>query len=47
MVRRIPQRRLGQAEDLSGPLLLLASDASAHMTGSTITIDGGHSISSL
>jgi NAD(P)-dependent dehydrogenase (short-subunit alcohol dehydrogenase family) len=47
MVRRIPQRRLGQPEDLSGPLLLLASDASAHMTGSTITIDGGHSISSL
>ncbi len=47
MVKRIPQRRLGQPGDLSGALLLLASDASPHMTGSTITIDGGHSISSL
>jgi len=47
MVKRIPQRRLGQPGDLTGALLLLASDASAHMTGSTITIDGGHSIASL
>ena len=47
MVRRIPQRRLGRPGDLSGALLLLASDASAHITGSTITIDGGHSVASL
>ena len=47
MVKRIPQRRLGQPEDLTGALLLLASDAGAHMTGSTITVDGGHSIGSL
>ena len=47
MVKRIPQRRLGRPEDLTGALLLLASDAGAHMTGSTITIDGGHSIGSL
>ena len=44
---RIPQRRVGQAADLEGALLLLASDASAYMTGSTITVDGGHAISSL
>jgi NAD(P)-dependent dehydrogenase (short-subunit alcohol dehydrogenase family) len=42
VVRRIPQRRLGQPEDLDGALLLLASDASRYMTGSTIVIDGGH-----
>jgi NAD(P)-dependent dehydrogenase (short-subunit alcohol dehydrogenase family) len=42
MVKRIPQRRLGEPEDLDGPLLLLASDASRYMTGSVITVDGGH-----
>lgn len=47
MIRRIPQRRLGELADLAGPLLLLASDAGAHMTGATITVDGGHSINSL
>jgi len=47
MVKRIPQRRLGEARDLDGALLLLASDAGRHMTGSTITVDGGHSIGSL
>ena len=47
MIRRIPQRRLGKPDDLDGPLLLLASDASRHMTGTVITIDGGHSVNSL
>ncbi len=47
MIRRIPQRRLGSLRDLDGPLLLLASDASAYMTGSVITVDGGHTVSSL
>ncbi len=42
MIRRIPQRRVGDPADLAGPLLLLASDASAYMTGSVITVDGGH-----
>jgi len=42
MVKRIPMRRLGKLEDLDGPLLLLASSASAYMTGSVITVDGGH-----
>jgi NAD(P)-dependent dehydrogenase (short-subunit alcohol dehydrogenase family) len=47
MLRRIPQRRLGHFEDLDGPLLLLASDASRYMTGSTIVVDGGHLCSNL
>lgn len=44
MLKRIPQRRLGDHKDLSGPILLLASDASAYMTGTVITVDGGHSM---
>jgi NAD(P)-dependent dehydrogenase (short-subunit alcohol dehydrogenase family) len=47
LVKRIPQRRLGRVEDLEAPLLLLASDASAYMTGATIAVDGGHAVSSL
>jgi NAD(P)-dependent dehydrogenase (short-subunit alcohol dehydrogenase family) len=47
LIVRVPQRRLGQLEDLDGPLLLLASDASRFMTGSVIAVDGGHLVSSL
>ena len=43
MKERIPQQRFGQPEDLNGPLLLLASDHSRHMTGATLVVDGGHS----
>lgn len=42
MIKRIPQRRLGQYESLAGPILLLASSLSDYMTGSVITVDGGH-----
>ena len=47
MLKRIPQRRFAQLEDLDGPLLLLASDASQLMTGTVIPIDGGHLVSEL
>lgn len=39
-----PMRRLGEMHDLNGAILLLASDASRYMTGSVITVDGGHKI---
>jgi NAD(P)-dependent dehydrogenase (short-subunit alcohol dehydrogenase family) len=47
LIKRIPQRRLGTPQDLDGPLLLLASDASRYMTGTVLTVDGGHLNSSL
>ncbi len=47
LIKRIPQRRLGQLEDLDGALLYLASDASRYVTGSVVAVDGGHLVSSL
>ncbi len=47
MVARIPQRRVGQFEDLDGALLLLASDAGRYMTGTELVVDGGHMVSTL
>lgn len=47
MMRRIPQRRIGRLEDLDGPLMLLAGDASAYMTGVVIPVDGGQLVGGL
>lgn len=47
MLARIPMKRLGEKQELAGPLLLLASDAGAYMTGSVIEVDGGHLCSTL
>lgn len=47
LIKRIPQRRLGQPEDLDGALLLLVSDAGAYITGTALVADGGHLVSSL
>ena len=46
-ISKIPMKRLGLESELDGALLLLASDASSFMTGSVITIDGGHVINPL
>jgi NAD(P)-dependent dehydrogenase (short-subunit alcohol dehydrogenase family) len=47
LIERIPQRRIGKPEELDGALLLLASEAGSFMTGSVVTVDGGHTVSSL
>lgn len=41
-IKSIPFERTGKLEELDGPLLLLASDAGSFMTGSVLTVDGGH-----
>lgn len=45
--QKVPMRRLGQLEELSGPLLLLASEAGSFITGTIINVDGGHVNNSL
>ncbi len=44
---RIPSRRFSELSDLDGPLMLLASDAGAAMSGSTVAVDGAHLVSGL
>lgn len=41
VLSRIKLGRLGRMEELTGALLLLASDASTLMTGSSVMVDGG------
>ena len=38
---RVPLGRMATAEDLRGPLLFLASQASAYVTGTELLVDGG------
>jgi NAD(P)-dependent dehydrogenase (short-subunit alcohol dehydrogenase family) len=38
----IPLNRLGEPEDLVGPVIFLASDAGAFVTGALIPVDGGN-----
>jgi NAD(P)-dependent dehydrogenase (short-subunit alcohol dehydrogenase family) len=42
---QIPLRRFGEPEDLGGLAVFLASSASDHITGQTVIIDGGASLS--
>jgi NAD(P)-dependent dehydrogenase (short-subunit alcohol dehydrogenase family) len=44
MTPRIPAGRVGDPEELSAALLLLASDAGGYITGVTLPVDGGMTI---
>ncbi|SEJ91394.1 L-rhamnose 1-dehydrogenase [Sphingobium sp. AP50] len=41
MEARTPLGRLGQPEDLAGPIVFLASDMAAYVTGAALLVDGG------
>jgi NAD(P)-dependent dehydrogenase (short-subunit alcohol dehydrogenase family) len=47
LIGRIPLKRLGQAPDLDGALLFLASPASAYVTGAVLSVDGGHGVAAI
>lgn len=41
ILERIPAGEWGNAEDMQGAVVFLASDASSYMNGYTIAVDGG------
>jgi NAD(P)-dependent dehydrogenase (short-subunit alcohol dehydrogenase family) len=40
-VKAIPMGRWGELEEITGPAVFLASDASSFVTGSALFVDGG------
>jgi NAD(P)-dependent dehydrogenase (short-subunit alcohol dehydrogenase family) len=40
----IPQGKMGQPQDLMGPVSFLLSDAAGYVTGADIRVDGGYTV---
>ncbi|WP_294391514.1 SDR family NAD(P)-dependent oxidoreductase [uncultured Sphingomonas sp.] len=41
MAARVPLGRLGEPDDLAGPIIFLASDLARYVTGAALLVDGG------
>jgi NAD(P)-dependent dehydrogenase (short-subunit alcohol dehydrogenase family) len=41
MIKGIPMRRCGKAEEVANVALFLASDMASYVTGEVISVDGG------
>ncbi|HLG86788.1 MAG TPA: SDR family oxidoreductase [Alphaproteobacteria bacterium] len=41
---RVPLGRIGRPQEIAGPALFLASEASSYVNGHVLTVDGGYSI---
>jgi len=46
MVRAVPLKRMGTAAEQAGPIVFLASDAASYITGQTISVSGGLTMTS-
>jgi NAD(P)-dependent dehydrogenase (short-subunit alcohol dehydrogenase family) len=44
-IANVPMRRWGEAREMAGPAVFLASAASSYMTGQVVVIDGGQTVS--
>jgi dehydrogenase/reductase SDR family member 4 len=44
VIARTPLARIGDAEDVAGAILFLASSAARHVTGQVLVVDGGETI---